>query len=92
MVSARYRQSLLFPLLDTFPGIYATLGKNLEGVTVDSSLSTTPEVGAWVKALRQVVLNAVGREEREALSNGLGEIAEGYEEGWDGVSDDDSDD
>lgn len=29
---------------------------------------------------------------REALSNGLGEIGEAYEEGWDSGSDDDSDD
>jgi len=31
-------------------------------------------------------------DEREALFNGLGDIAEAYEEGWDGCSDDESDD
>ena len=31
-------------------------------------------------------------DEREALFNGLGEIGEAYEEGWDSGSDDDSDD
>lgn len=31
-------------------------------------------------------------DEGEALCNGLGEIGEAYEEGWNGGSDDDSDD
>ena len=34
---------------------------------------------------------AIGVEEREALSNSLGEIAEAYEEGWDSGSDEDDD-
>ena len=31
-------------------------------------------------------------DEREALSNSLSDIAEAYEEGWDGGDDDDSED
>ena len=34
----------------------------------------------------------VGLDERETLSNGLGEISEAYEEGWNSGSDEDSDD
>lgn len=42
--------------------------------------------------LRGVVNRAVGLDEREALANGLGEICEAYEEGWESGSDDDDDD
>lgn len=45
-----------------------------------------------VKVLQAVVGRMVGLDEREALSNGLGEIAEAYEEGRSSGSDDDSDD
>lgn len=38
-----------------------------------------------------MVSRAIGVEEREALSNSLGEIAEAYEEGWDSGSDEDDD-
>jgi len=34
----------------------------------------------------------IGLDEREALSNGLGEIVEAYQDGWSSGSDDDSDD
>ena len=33
-----------------------------------------------------------GLDEREALFSGLGDLAEVYEEGWNGCSDDESDD
>ena len=42
--------------------------------------------------MQRVVSRMVGLDEREALSNGLGEISEAYEEGWNSGSDDDSDD
>lgn len=44
-----------------------------------------------IKNLQQIVGRAVGVDEREALSNSLGEIAEAYEEGWDSGSDEDDD-
>ena len=56
-----------------------------------SSLSTSARVADRVKALRKAVLRIPGLEEREELSNGLGEIAEAYEEGWDSGSDEGSD-
>ncbi len=42
--------------------------------------------------LQSVVNRAVGLDEREALYNGLGEICEAYEEGWESGSDKDDDD
>jgi hypothetical protein len=44
-----------------------------------------------IKSLRNVASRSIGLEEREALSNSLGEIAEAYEEGWDSGSDEDDD-
>lgn len=44
-----------------------------------------------MKALQHVVARTVGLDEREALSNGLGEIGEAYENGWDSGSDSDDD-
>jgi len=61
-------------------------------VAVHSRLSTTTGVANRVKVLQAVVDRMIGLDEREALSNGLGEIAEAYEEGWSSGSDDDSDD
>lgn len=61
-------------------------------IGVQASLSTTSRVSGRVKALQKVVGTMVGVEEREPLSNGLGEIGENYEEGWVSESDDDSDD
>ncbi len=43
------------------------------------------------KGLQNIVSRMVDVAEREALSNGLGEIAEAYEDGWDSDSDEDSD-
>ena len=61
-------------------------------VAVHTSLSTTASVSDRIKRLREIVNRAVGLDEREALSNGLGEISEAYEEGWDSGSDDADDD
>ena len=44
-----------------------------------------------VTALQRVVGRMVGLDEREALSNGLGEIGEAYADGWAGGSDSDDD-
>ena len=44
-----------------------------------------------IKSLQNNVGRSIGLDEREALSNSLGEIAEAYEEGWDSGSDEDDD-
>ena len=87
----RYQSNLQFQLIDTFPEIFRTISEG-GSVAVHSSLSTSSTVAKRVKDLQKVVTRTVGLDEREALSNGLGEIAEAYEEGWSSGSDDDSDD
>lgn len=58
---------------------------------VSTSLTTDTGVALRIKDLQRVVNRVVEVDEREALSNSLGEIAEAYEEGWDSGSDDDDD-
>ncbi|MCJ1361937.1 mtDNA inheritance, partitioning of the mitochondrial organelle [Acarospora aff. strigata] len=88
----KYRTPLLFPLLDSFPRIFNGWSIQPESVAVHTSLSTTALVSNRVKKLRDIVNRTVGLDEREALSNGLGEICEAYEEGWESGSDSDDED
>lgn len=57
-----------------------------------SALSTSSSVANQVRSIEQVVRRLVSLDEREALSNGLGVLAEEYEEGWDSGTDSDEDD
>lgn len=62
-----------------------------KSVPVRTSLSTDTSVAVRIKALQSVVGKSISLDEREALNNSLGEIAEAYEEGWDSGSDEDDD-
>ncbi|OBT40986.1 hypothetical protein VE00_08236 [Pseudogymnoascus sp. WSF 3629] len=77
-----------YPLPTSFPHIYDRTSASL---SVRTSLSTDTRVAARIKSLQTTVGRAIGVEEREALSNALGEMAEGYEEGWSSGSDEDED-
>ncbi|KAI9721223.1 MAG: hypothetical protein M1812_002384 [Candelaria pacifica] len=80
----RYRTSLLFPLLDSFPHIYNVSLGELSSVAVHASVSTTSEISERIKFFEDVVRNYRGFDEREVLLNSLGEIREAYEEGTEG--------
>ncbi|KUJ21027.1 tubulin nucleotide-binding domain-like protein [Mollisia scopiformis] len=84
------RTPLPFPLLDSFPHIFARTSSG-SSLGVKTSLSTDTTVAARIKELQNIVNRAISVDEREALSNSLGEIAEAYEEGWDSGSDEDDD-
>ena len=88
---ARFNTKVLYPILDSFPHIYYP-SESLASVSVSTSLSTNTSVALRIKNLRTIVSRSIGLDEREALSNSLGEIAEAYEEGWDSGSDSDNDD
>lgn len=88
----RYRSSLQYPLLDSFPGIFSQPPDHLKSVPIHTALSTTSGTVRRIKALQTVVSRMAGLDEREALFSGLGDLAEVYEEGWNGISDDESDD
>jgi len=87
----RTRVSLSYPLLDSFPHIFAH-SSTTSSLRVNTSLSTDTTVALRIKNLQYIVSRATGFDEREALSNSLGELAEAYEEGWDSGTDNDDDD
>ncbi|KAL8789968.1 MAG: hypothetical protein Q9213_000854 [Squamulea squamosa] len=88
----RYYNPLPYPLLDSFPEILSTHASSTKTAAIHGSLSTTSQMSKRTKGLQNIVLRMVDVAEREALSNGLGEIADAYEEGWDSSgSDEDSD-
>lgn len=80
-----------FPILDSFPDIFSGTQQSSASLAITTSLSTDTTVALRIKNLQQIVNRAIGVDEREALSNSLGEIAEAYEEGWDSGTDDDDD-
>lgn len=93
LTNGRSRTALSYSLLDSFPNIY-TLTPPISApgsVAVRTSLSTDSTVALRIKSLRTIVGRAISIEERETLTNSLGQIAEGYEEGWDSGSDSDDD-
>lgn len=75
-------------MLDSFPKIY----EYDDPLSVQTSLSTDTTITARVKTLQNIVARSIGLDEREALSNELGIIAEAYEEGYSSGSDEDEDD
>lgn len=89
----RTRTPLSYSILDSFPQIYssASSGHSLSSISVRTALSTDSSVALRLKNLGAVVGRSISMEERESLTNALGEIAEGYEEGWDSGSDSDDD-
>ncbi|KAL8995189.1 MAG: hypothetical protein Q9169_005022 [Polycauliona sp. 2 TL-2023] len=89
--SERYYNPVPYPLLDSFPEMLVGTGWPGKVAATYGSLSTTSQLSKRTKGLANMVSRMVDVAEREALSNGLGEIAEAYEGGWDSGSDDDSD-
>jgi hypothetical protein len=83
---------LLFPLIDSFPHTLIGASSHSPNLAVKSALSTTTEVADRIKAIRRVLGRSIGIEEREDLTNGLGEICDAYEEGYNSGSDTDDDD
>ena len=59
-------------------------------MAVQTSLATTSGVSRRVRGLQKYVSRMADLDEREMLSNGLGEISEAYEEGWQSDSEEES--
>ncbi|KAL8943898.1 MAG: hypothetical protein Q9216_000792 [Gyalolechia sp. 2 TL-2023] len=90
-VVEKYHNPLPYPLLDSFPSIFTGNVSSTGAVGIQVSLSTTTQISKRAKGLQNIVARMTSVVDREALSNGLGEIAEEYEEGWVSGSDEDSD-
>ena len=84
-----HQSSLLFPVIDSFPQVFAS-GNVVQKLAVHATLSTTTSVAQRIRAVERIARSIIGIDEREALCDGLVGICEEYEDGWD--SEDDSDD
>lgn len=90
----RYPTPLLFPLLSSFPSeIFLPASENHHNIAVHTALSTTSIISSQIKGLAKGLARGMMMlEEKESVTNGLAEIAEAYEVGWQsGDEDDDSD-
>ena len=90
LIPHRHHSSLEYPLLDSFPPIIP-FSRDHAHLAVHTSLSNTSRISKRIKALQGVVKKIGKLDEREALSNGLGEISEAYEHGWHSGSDEGDD-
>ncbi|KAL8690066.1 MAG: hypothetical protein Q9218_004405 [Villophora microphyllina] len=90
-VVEKYYNPSPFPLLDSFPRIISESLCTGQSAIIYGSLSTTSQISKQTKGLQNIVSRMVDVADREALANGLGEIAEAYEEGWESSSDVESD-
>ena len=83
------------PLQDSFPAIYRSgtrpTATRPTSLAVRTALGTTSRLAEQIKTTQRGVARAVRLEEREALANDLGDMAEAYEDGWDAGSDEDDD-
>jgi hypothetical protein len=84
------QSQLLFPILSSYPHIFR-FPDHPQKLAINARLSTSTKVADSIRSLERVASGLLGVEEREALCDGLSNIAQEYEEGWDG-SDDDGDD
>lgn len=85
-----YQSSLLFPVIDSFPQVFAT-GNIVQKLAVHATLSTTTSVAQRIRAVERIARSIIGIDEREALCDGLVGICEEYEDGWESGSDSDDD-
>ena len=82
-----YCVPLAFPLAPTFPQIFQDSSRTSVGaLSAHTMLETSSEVAKWVRSLqanlRFRIGSSVGGQEREAVFNELGDIAEKYIEDW----------
>lgn len=89
----RYPTPLLFPLLSSFPlGIFLPASDNHHNIAVHTALSTSSIISAQIKSLGKELGRGMMLEKEESFANGLAEIAEAYEEGWQSGDDDEDSD
>ncbi|KAL8907533.1 MAG: hypothetical protein Q9207_001342 [Kuettlingeria erythrocarpa] len=89
-VSRKRRRLAFLPIVEHFPEILDASMSSTKNAAIHASLSTSSQMSKRMKGLQSTVARMVHVSDREALSNGLGEIAEAYKEGWDSASDEES--
>lgn len=92
-----YCVPMAFPLIPTFPKIFQdSFSTSVRSVSAHTILETSSEVARWVRTLqanlRFGIGSNVGGQEREAVFNELGDIAEKYIEDWESGEESEDDD
>lgn len=85
-----HQTTLLLPVLDSFPNIF-DFGYKPKTLAVQASLSASSSVAHRVGSIEQIARQLVSVDERESLCDGLINICEEYEDGWNSGSDVDDD-
>ncbi|KAK6524985.1 mtDNA inheritance, partitioning of the mitochondrial organelle [Arthrobotrys megalospora] len=80
--------NLQFPILSSFPSIFEQEKNVHSSLNLATALRTSSSVVDHLKVSQSLANRIVPLDERETISNGLGELYEAYEEGWGSDSDD----
>ncbi|KAF4123302.1 mitochondrial partitioning protein [Geosmithia morbida] len=86
-----FDSSLKFPLLDSFPSIYADAAGQSD-IATQTILSTETSIASRIKDLRSIAAWSIPLDERETLSNELAQLGDAYQGDWSEGSDEDDDD
>ncbi|KAF3926925.1 hypothetical protein ABW20_dc0106342 [Dactylellina cionopaga] len=80
---------LPFPILSSFPAIFEQENPNTNnGLKLATSVRTSSSIMEHLKTSQSLAGRIVPSDERETVSNSLGELYEAYQEGWGSDSDD----
>lgn len=79
---------LRFPMLSSFPDIFEQQKNPDKSLNLGAALRTSSSVVEHLKASQLLANRIIPVDERETITNGLGELYEAYEEGWGSDSDD----
>ncbi|QUC19482.1 uncharacterized protein UV8b_03723 [Ustilaginoidea virens] len=90
-VIKRYKTPLSFPLLNSYPPVFGTVTGKTE-VPLRATMTTDTYIYDRMKVLRLQATSLIHTNEREALDNGISEIADAYRDDWSSGSDEDDDD
>ncbi|KAJ5764890.1 hypothetical protein N7520_004449 [Penicillium odoratum] len=86
-----YHTPLRMPILDNFPHNLYPASQSSDGLSVFAALTSSIRTAQRIKSIEATTARMLSVDERENMMNGLGEIRENYETGWNSESDDDSD-
>ncbi|GLI81167.1 mtDNA inheritance, partitioning of the mitochondrial organelle [Penicillium ochrochloron] len=88
-----YHSPLRLPILDSFPhGMFSASPSSADGLSIFTALTASTRTADRIKAIQATAARMLSVDEREAMVNGLGEIRECYETGWNSGSSDEDDD
>lgn len=88
-----YQTPLPFPILSSFPPIFQSANANSpSALAVHAEISTCTSIAWHIRAVERTARRLISTDEREVICNGLQELAEEYEEGWEIDVDPDDDD